>query len=343
MQDIIKEIDYNQLKTNAKIIKLMLPVQTKFCAVVKSDAYGHGIKLCKAIDKYVDYFGVINNQEALTLRKLTKKPILVMGAFNNNLLTAAIKNRIEQSISHPNDLNSIIKVAQKLQTQAKIHIQIDTGMHRLGIDKNEELNSLLSVAKSNKFIKVKTIYSQLSDKLPMQIENQLKNFNYITKNIKTCRHLFNSAFYLAPIKLDMVRVGIGLYGYNFPYVSPILTIKARILEIRNVKSGETIGYGSKHRLTKDCLIAVVAIGYNEGLPYNWGKLGYVLYKDKKCPFVADICMNMSIIKATPEMKINDYVTILGKSHKKGILASEIAKKSNTIINEILSNFKHISC
>ena len=344
MKDIVKEIDINQLNLNAQTIRLLLPHNTRFCAVVKSNAYGHGIKqVSKVIEKYVDYFAVINNKEAITLRKITDKPILVLGSFNSLYLKKAIENKIEQSVAHPSHLNQLIKICNKNKLTAKIHIQINSGLQRLGVSNKEELNSLIKLSKSCKWIEIESVYSHLSNRNEIQITKQLDTFRNLTKGIKAQKHLFNSAFYKTEKPLDMVRVGIGLYGYNFPYVEPILTIKARIVEIRKVKKGEQIGYGENHIAKVDMLVAVIAIGYRDGLPYTWGKNGYVLFSDKKCPFVADICMNMSIIKATEEMKINDYVTIIGKCDKKSILASEIAKSCHTIVDEVLTNFTHISC
>ena len=99
MKDIVKEIDLTKLRINAQIIRLLLPLQTQFCAVVKSNAYGHGLRqVSKVIEKYVDYFAVINNKEALSLRKITDKPILVFGSFNTLHLKKALEKNIEQSI-----------------------------------------------------------------------------------------------------------------------------------------------------------------------------------------------------------------------------------------------------
>ena len=339
MKNIIKTIDYTQLKKNAELIRIMTKT-SKLCAVVKSNAYGHGmIKVSKAIEKWVDYFGVNDINEALRLKKHVNRPVLILGACTHQL-TPLIRNEIEISVSHIDELINIEKVAKKLGKCAKIHIALDTGMHRLGTSDETEINEMLKQFRQSKFLRLVGMFSHLgtgNDK--ERTSAQIEQFNHLSKNAPTnvTKHIFNSTFFHYNNIFDMARVGIGLYGYNFPYVTPAMTIKAKIVEIKTVKAGEFIGYGNLHKANFDTKIAIIAAGYSDGIQYRW-KNGYVLYNDKKCPFMADICMNMSIIKATEKMKIGDWVTILGKCDKKFILATEIAKKCNTIEDEILVNF-----
>ncbi len=338
MRNLIKEIDSKQLKRNALNIKIMLKT-SKFGAVVKSNAYGHGlIKISKTLEPYVDYFCVNDSSEALRLRKQINKPILILG--NCVALSPIIRENIEFSVSHLNELTRIEKTAKKLNKTARIHIALDTGLHRLGTSDRTEINKMLSFIKTSKCVKLMGVFSHLGNGLDAERTNtQIAKFNELTQSfpVTTIKHLFNSTFFKQNEFFDMVRIGIGLYGYNFPFVAPVLTIKARIIETKQVKNGEQIGYGNSHKANSNMNIAIIAAGYNDGIPFQW-KRGYVLYKDKKCPFVADICMNMSIIKARKEMKINDYVTILGKCDKKSILASEIAKTCKTNLDEILTRF-----
>ncbi len=336
MKNIIKTIDYYQLKKNAQLIRIMSKT-SKICAVVKSDAYGHGMtKIAKTIEPYVDYYGVIDEIEAIKLKKHVRLPIIILG--ENSSLGRAINAEIEIGVSHLNQLLKIEKAAKHAKKTAKIHIALDTGMHRLGTCDSEELNEMRKHIHNSRWLKLEGIYSHLGNGQDRnRTTYQVETFKKLATIFpSTTKHLFNTKFYLQNDFLDMIRVGAGLYGYDLPYVAPVKNVKARIIDIKKVNSGEYIGYGN-NKAKQDMKIAIIAAGYNDGIPYLW-KRGYVLYKDKKCPFVADICMNMSIIQAKDEMKPNEYVTLLGRCEKKSILASEIAQKCNTITNEILLHF-----
>ncbi len=340
MKNIIKTIDYSTLQNNIFAIKSELG-NTKLCAVVKSNAYGHGLnQIAKTIENEVDYFAVIDNLEALKLRKITDAPIIVIGAFSQSYLSPALKHKIEQSVDNISQLNFLEKTSKKLNITTTVHIQLDTGLHRLGVSSKNELTKMLTFISHSPSLKLGSIYSHLSNGQDSnRTMTQLSRFtSLIPPTFTPSTHLFNTQYWRYARKLDMVRVGIGLYGYMHPHTQPILTIKARILKLVQVPKGEYIGYGNKHRAKSIQMVAIIGIGYADGLPYAWGKSGWVLYKDKKCPFVADICMNMSIVKATPDMKINDFVTILGTDKTQRISAQEIANHTGTIVDEVLTNF-----
>lgn len=347
MQDIIVSINEDRLRNNIAVIRENLPEKVLLCAVVKSGAYGHGTKrVCKILKDKVDYFAVTNNIEAFHLKKLfPNTPILVLGAFSTHYLRAVIKNNIEIGISDKKYLNIINTLAKKLKTRAKIHIQVNSGMNRLGLNSLNELSEFYNELKKYKNIDLIGIYSHLGsgDTICKRNQNQIAEFQQFTTlcPINTLKHLCNSTFYLDKPCYDMVRVGLALYGYGFPKASPILNIKARVVAINHLQSGDYVGYGNKHKVKKSIITATLAIGYGEGIPRLWANKGYCIINGKKCPFVANICMDMCIVKVDESVKIGDYATILGSDNELEITATEIAKACKTIEYEILTNFKKL--
>ena len=340
MQNIIKTVDCAQLVNNIITIKTDLNT-TKLCAVVKSNAYGHGVEIvAKTIENYVDCFAVIDNIEALKLRRITTKPIIVLGVLNPHLLTQAVKATIGISVDNSHDLAYLERVASKAGIIASVNIQLDTGLHRLGTSSKLELNQMLDMITQSPHLALYSIYSHLGNGTDLfRTNNQITCFfKLIPPYSCPTIHLYNTYYYLHPSKFDMVRIGAGIYGYDHPKTKPILSIKAQIIKLVNVKKGEFIGYGNNHIAKSDQTVAILGIGYADGLPYAWAKEGWVLYNNKKCPYASDICMNMSLIYATPDMKVGEYVTILGSDKTNCITALDIAKHSHSIVDEILTRF-----
>ena len=325
-----------------------MPNSTRLCAVVKSDAYGHGAReICAELNNFVDYFAVANNTEGITIKKqFPNAKVFVLGGFSTEKLASAIKLGVEISLEGVDEIPILSKYARKSQTKALIHIKVDTGMHRLGLDSIEKLYKFFDKLKKYENVVFIGLYSHLGsgDSYSKRNYDQILSFQKFVDicPVNTLKHLCNSTFYADNPCYDMVRVGIGLYGYGFPYVKPILNIRARIISIKKVKAGDFIGYGNKHKAKKDMTIATISMGYGDGLPRLWTKRGYVLIKGEMCRFVANICMNLSIIDISGlDVKINDYATILGQDGKSEITAKEIAKATKTIEYEILTNFKKI--
>ncbi len=349
MKDIKVSLNDKILVQNIQNIRSKMPTDCKLCAVVKCNAYGHGINaVCKIIYKYADYFAVANNFEAVHLkRKFLDKNILVLGGLSTYYLRPAIKLGIEITVSSIDELTQLQKTAQKLNKQALIHLKVNTGMNRIGIDCTNSMRKILNILPNLPNIKLVGIYSHLGEGENLKRTNlQIEKFNnflaYIPDGIT--KHLCNSTFYLNKSSCyDMVRVGIGLYGYDFPDVNPCLQIDARIVEIKSINKGDYIGYGNKHKAKRNMKIATLSIGYGEGLIRQWANGGYVLINGKKAKFCANICMDMSMVDITEiDANINDYATILGKNGNNEITANAIAKVCNTIPYEILTNFKKIN-
>lgn len=348
MKDIKKFINTQILTKNAQNLIESLPPNTKFCAVVKCNAYGHGVtQVCSAICDLVDCFAVANNREAVQIkRKFPDKNVLVLGGISTNFLRSAIKLGVIFSASNLQELQTLEDFASKQNMAVSFHLKLNTGMNRLGAKTEAEVQEILAFLPNCPHLNLVGVFSHISDgKNQKRTRKQAENFEKLTSalpaNIQ--KHLLSSIFSdYHDLCFDMVRSGISLYGYA-QNTQPCLQIEARIVGIQTVKKGEYIGYGSKHRATRNGKIAILAIGYGEGLPRLWAKKGYVLINGKKARFCANICMDMSIVDITRiDAKINDYAVILGSSCAQKITATEIARACKTIPYEILTNFKKIA-
>lgn len=350
MKNLVKFIDKNALFNNtAEIKKYCFP--NLLCAVIKSNAYGHGFhKTINSIDGVVDYYAVANIKEALIVRKFTDKPILVIGALDCSRIYIAILNNIHLTAASKNDLIKIAKNARKMNKKCNVHLKVDTGMHRLGFQYYCDFCDAIMFIKENPSIVLKGVYTHFGSQSKKRFNNQFKKFSNFCRNLpaNVLKHYANSAtsFISTHKNSFMSRIGISLYGYGkYPNITPALSLYARIISTNFVKKGDFIGYGDKHKAKKDMRVAILGVGYADGLMRCYHKKGYVLINNKKAKIVADICMNMTIVDITkiPNVKIGEFAIIIGKSKSHQITAETIAKKCKTISYEVLTNFQNAPC
>lgn len=360
MQKSRIEISKGALYKNIASFKRLMKRNVKFCAVIKANAYGHGMnEVADLIKDKVDFFAVDNADDALSLRKSgIKIPILVMGYIPVHEIGKIIENDISFVAYRKKFLEKIVSLNPK--SKAKIHIKIETGLNRQGI-KSGELESLLKfILKYKEQIRVEgayTHFANIEDTLEpgfafMQMENFKKELNTIYKRgIKpNLIHASASAgtILYPEFNFDMVRVGIGLYGY-WPSqetavsalvkkmkvkLNPVLTWKSVVAQIKVVNKGESVGYGRTWYALKNTRIAVIPVGYSDGYDRGLSGLGKVFIKNKPCPVIGRIAMNMFMadITAAKGVKEEDEVVILDRRFS----ADEAAALLGTINYEIIS-------
>ncbi|MBI2448574.1 alanine racemase [Candidatus Microgenomates bacterium] len=362
-------LDYNQwceislpsLDHNVKELK-KIAKDTKIMAVLKANAYGHGLKeIGKRLDKNPDVFsfGVNSANEALELRKnKVKKPILVMGYVSSGEYSLLSGNDIEVVLSGQEMLDQIEKKFQG-PGRLKVHIKIDTGLNRLGFFP-EEVERLLDKIKGNKKIVVKGIMSHLAaleEGLLEYTQKQIKSFAQIEqlfadRGFLGLRHIGAASSLLSYPNafFDMVRVGISLYGL-WPSkttrdkalsdidLKPVMSFKSKIIFLKRIKEGSSVGYGCSFSAKKDMLIGVLPTGYYEGLDRRFSNKGEFVVAGQKMPIVGRICMNMSMVDLSAvadRVKIGDEVLIFGSSGDDLIRAEDFTESIGTIAHEITS-------
>ncbi len=269
-------IDLKKLKANARAIKRKLKKGTRFCAVVKADAYGHGAqKIASSLYSYCDSFAVALVEEGVALRLAgINKDILVLIPPFSVDVESAVFYRLTLSASQISTLKIIEKACQKQNRKAKIHLKFNTGMNRLGVDSLKELNTLACFVVNSKWLVLDGMFSHVGDfsnkKQLKQIENNFLLANNLIKgyNNSAICHISASGGFLTELKSDMVRIGILLYGYkpfasDFINVSPIMKIYAPLVKTRKIKRGEHCLYGSL-KLQEDTMVSLIRVGYADG-------------------------------------------------------------------------------
>ena len=353
------EINLKSLEKNVEILRTQISPQTKFLAVVKANAYGHGLtEIAKKLEECkVDMFGVATVEEAIELRQnQIQTPILVLGQSSPELIDLICDNEITQTIENFEIAQNFSKFAQNKNKIVKVHIKIDTGMGRLGFYWPEDEESKQKTAEEIKNIchfpglKVEGVFTHFAKAEDKDYsKNQLKIFKEALKYLKNLGVKFDiihAAASTATLNypsahFDMCRFGLVLYGYESTengnkngklHLNPIMTVKSKISAVRNLPKDSNIGYDCTYILKKDSKIAVLPIGYGDGFPRNLSNKAYVKIKGILCPIVGKICMDMIMVDVSQIDDVNegDVAVVYDED-----LIIDDAKKSGTIIHEIL--------
>ena len=361
------EVKGKAIETNVRQLRSKLSKNCQFMAVVKADGYGHDAKLVSeyAIKGGASQLGVATLNEGIKLRSSgVKKPILILGnLYTKRDLIICFKNDLMPTISSIRECLICNNIGKHFGSKFPLHLKVDTGMSRLGFEYNKFVQQFEKI-KSFENILIKGIYSHLSSAdeataIDSQSITQLQRlkFNELLKQINLDRnneikiHLANSAGMLLSkdFHFHMVRVGLSIYGYS-PLVKidknlllkPALSLKVKVAFIRTIDKGVSVSYGGKfvsHRKTK---LAVLSIGYADGVPRNLSGKINVIHNNKFYPQVGSITMDQMMVDITDsnEIKVGSTMVLLGSDGDKTISPLEWARKSNTIPWEILCSFKN---
>ncbi len=361
------EVKGKAIETNVRELRSKLSKNCQFMAVVKADGYGHDAKLVSeyAIKGGASQLGVATLNEGIKLRSSgVKKPILILGnLYTKRDLIICLKNDLMPTISSIRECLICNNIGKEFGLKFLLHLKVDTGMSRLGFEYNKFVQQLEKI-KSFENILIEGIYSHLSsadeaNALDPKSTTQLQRlkFNELLKQINLDRnnkikiHLANSAGMLInkDFHFHMVRVGLSMYGYS-PLdkidknlsLKPALFLKAKVAFIRTIDPGVGVSYGGKFVTHRKTNLAVLSIGYADGVPRNLSGKINVIHNDKLYPQVGSITMDQMMVDITgsSEIKVGSTMVLLGSDGDKTISPLEWAQKSNTIPWEILCSFKN---
>lgn len=359
------EIDTKALLHNYRVFR-GLAGNRQLLAVVKSNAYGHNIiEASKVFAKAgADYLGVDSMTEALTLRREgIKKPILVLGYTLPEYLLAASQKKIILSLSSFDQIGGLKKFIKNHPRQhLSFHLKIDTGMHRQGFQLREFPILIKELKNLPTTIKIEGLYSHLAapaeKKFQAKTRKQIEIFTVASQLLieagykNLIRHLgaTGGTFNYPDLPIEMVRIGIGLYGY-YPsdevaevslkhknlQLRPALVWKTIVSEIKEINppaGGESVGYSFTEKLKRNSKLAILPIGYWHGYPRSLSSLGQVMIKNHRAKVVGRVCMDMVIIDITDhrQIKVGDEVILLGGK----ISAEEFATWAKTSSYEVIT-------
>jgi len=361
------EVKGKAIETNVRQLRSKLIKNCQFMAVVKADGYGHDAKLVSeyAIKGGASQLGVATLNEGIKLRSSgVKKPILILGnLYTKRDLLICFKNDLMPTISSIRECLICNNIGKQFGLKFLLHLKIDTGMSRLGFEYNKFVEQFEKI-KSFENILIEGIYSHLSsadeaNALDPKSITQLQRlkFNELLKQINLDRnndikiHLANSAGMLInkDFHFHMVRVGLSMYGYcpldkidkNLS-LKPALFLKVKVAFIRIIDQGVSVSYGGKFVSSRKTKLAVLSIGYADGVPRNLSGKINVIHNSKFYPQVGSITMDQMMVDITDsnEIKVGSTMLLLGSEGDKTISPIDWARESNTIPWEIICSFKN---
>ncbi len=360
--ETVLEINLNAISHNLNFYKSKLNHNTKLMVMVKAFGYGSGgFEIAKLLAYHkVDYLGVAFADEGIELRKAgIELPIMVLNPEITSF-SSIIQYQLEPEIYSIKQLKALLKISEfKKLNQYPVHIKIDTGMHRLGFEE-KDVNELISILQKNSSIEVKSILSHLaaSDDLSHDAftKKQISDFNIIAHKIesnlkiKTIKHILNTSGIsnYPDAQMDMVRLGIGLYGISNDEKETLLlesvgVLKSIVSQIKSLHEGDSVGYSRRFMVTKETKIATIPIGYADGISRHWGNgVGFVTIHNQKAIIVGSICMDMLMVDVT-NLKCNegDEVIIFGKNPTVSFMATQLQTIPYEVLTSVSQRVKRV--
>ncbi|EJC02795.1 alanine racemase [Helicobacter pylori Hp P-8b] len=358
------EVNTASLRHNFDAVKSIVPKDACVMAVVKANAYGAGALKASEIflQEGANYLGVATLDEALELRShFSKTPILILGYSPNTNASMLIDNDLSAMVFSLEQAEVFSQMALKSQKRLKVHLKIDTGMHRLGLEPTFKSIETIKKIRALKGLEVEGIFTHLSNadaNIKTHAKNQMKAFNAFLEQLLDqkiefkYRHAYNSAGILSLCNgnenrfLNLYRPGIMLYGFypsnemkesSQTILKNVISLKARIVQIKRVKKGEFIGYGEHFYTNEETLVGVLALGYADGLVRALGNRIQVAINNQLAPLIGKVCMDQCFVKLNNiQAKEGDEVILFGDKSAKANDASEIAALLNTIPYETIS-------
>jgi alanine racemase len=348
------EINLRHLDNNLNAIKLNIG-ERKLMAIVKANAYGHGlVEISKHLQNNVDYFGVAFIEEALALRKSgIKTPILVLGGIDNDQIEMFLENDVTITGSSVEKLEAISQQAKRLGKKARVHLKVDTGMGRIGVQW-DRVKPFFQRAFELSNLEIEGVFSHfVSSSIDLKLTDiQLERFekaldildNYVNRKELTI-HLSNSGAIANkndPAFFNMVRSGLSLYGYSpilefQEKLKPVMSFKTKVSYFKVLKKGSTVGYDATYITKEKTRIATLPVGYADGYARSLSNKGEVVIRGEKYPIAGRICMDQCMVNLGPQGEAynGDDVLLWGEFDNYSIDLWEVSKKANRSIYDML--------
>jgi len=365
------ELSRSALRQNISFLKNLVGPKVRFVSVIKGNAYGHGIAefLPLAEECGVNYFAVFDSKEAEVAYEVKSddSELMIMGMIDNEDLAWAIQRDISFFVFDLGRLRQAIKDAKLLEKKARIHIEVETGLHRTGFEGKQLRDAIKLINQNKEFLEIEGVCTHYAGAESIanyvRVQKQITRFNEL-KDMLAKRGItpkfYHTACSAASIvypetRMDMVRVGIAQYGFwpseevkmnaflskqkefSERPLSRVLQWKSHVMNVKFVEPGEFISYGNFYQATQKTKIATVPVGYYHGYRRSLSNLGYVLVKGKKAPVVGMVNMSMMLIDVTgiAFVKKGDTVILIGKQGKHEITVASFSELSNLVNYELL--------
>jgi len=348
------EIDISALKSNVRKTREIVGRDIKVLLTIKADAYGHGARFVAraAVSAGVDMLGVATLHEGIELRNSdVRVPIVILSPSLKSEIHEILEHGLIPTVSDMAFAEAFSRTANRFSRRAKMHVEVDTGMTRGGVNADEACDFLKAVA-ALPAIEVEGVYTHFPSTYSEDGEFMVAQVEVFTALLDRLRaegitfplvHTANSAAIVefARSHFNMVRPGGMIYGM-FPRegmdgkgIKPVMSLKSRVVNVKVAKAGSTVSYGRTYRLAKDTRIAAVAVGYGHGLSRALSGRGSFLVRGKRVPIVGRVTMDVTLIDASSvDVEVGDEVVIFGKQGGGEISVYEVAAACGTIPYEV---------
>jgi len=368
------EIDSKKYRSNLRFLRHAFGTTSELCLVIKGNAYGHGDKeiMNLGIEQGVTSFAVFSAEEALRLSDIRRHAtrLAIMGDTDFAQVAWAIENGIEFYVNNPETLKVAAIQSAKINKKANIHIEFETGMNRLGFDRNEHDFLKQALKASAGHFEVKGFCTHLAGAESManfpRIRSQISTFDDICDDYSNHgiapeqRHAACSAAAIRfpETRYQMIRIGILQYGFwpshetyiehitgtesRFDPLQRVITWKSRIMSTKNVHAGQYVGYGSSYLANSDKKLAIIPVGYSDGFARSLSNKGRVLIKGQQAAVVGTVNMNALAVDVThiSDAQIGDEVVLIGTQAEHTITVSSFSDFSEQLNYELLSRLPH---
>jgi len=355
----VAEIDLDAMTANVRFFQNHIPKDVEVMAVVKANAYGHGvIPVVRHLQSIgIHHFAVALMDEAIELRKAgINDPILILGHTPIEAIEAAFLNDVHVTVFTKDVLDQIHQIGEEKKQRLKVHIKIETGMGRIGVYP-DDVQDFYDLIQKSPWIELEGVFSHFAtadEKKKDFTKIQYQRFLEVVKQIEKYQpipfiHISNSAAMidLPELQQTMVRLGISLYGMlpsdevkiGQHDLKPVMRLKTKISFVKRVYPGQTISYGATYRVEKESMIATIPIGYADGFFRGLSNRGYVLVRGEKSPIIGRVCMDQTMIDVShlPHIESGEEVVIYGEQQGQWIMMDEQARLLNTVNYELATS------
>ncbi len=348
------QADYQAIADNVRLLRDVMGPQVQLMAPVKANGYGHGaLGTAKTVlEAGAQRLAVAMVDEAIELREGgIEAPILILGASIGPAVDAVVEYGVGMALQSADQARQMRAAAQKIGKSAIAHIQVDTGMSRLGTRNDDELRELLKVVGNDGLIEVEGVFTHCFDGSCEQVSRtQFARFMHAVEIVRAAGHdpivhcaATEASILWEDLRCDCVRPGIAIYGgcaELLPGLKWALSLRARPVRIAQIAPGESVGYGAAFIAQRPTTVMTVPIGYADGYPRILGGRGCALVRGKRAPIIGRVCMDMLMLDVTdiPGACMEDEIVLLGAQGGDAIWPDEMAGWADTISYEIITGF-----
>jgi len=346
------EISLSAVKHNIGEIRKLLAPGVRYMAVVKANAYGHGAVAISraAVEAGADFLSVANLKEALEIREAgVVSPILILTESPTSVMDEIVQYDLRQTIYSFSEARALSEEAQKRNKSVRVHVKVDTGMGRVGVPPSEavafikKVSSLPGIELEGVF----THFAMAEDPQDNFTVDQFQKFKQVISKVRNVpiKHSANSAavLYHAETHLDMVRVGLMMYGLyplgssrSLINLNPALSFKSRVTYLKKIPAGAPVSYGCTYTASSATTIATIPVGYADGFSRRLSNRGQVIIRGKRYPVAGRVTMDLTMVNVgDARVEVGDEVVLIGEQNGQAISADEMAGLEDTISYEVV--------